>query len=280
MARPKLASGFCSWRLGKIPPSQYPSYALLSTCKSTARQVAYRSYFQSPTLIESRWCRRYSVSHMKLWWNCFKTRPRYLYRDFWRSNSSSDVTFGNSTWPKKCARIWYSGDWNSKRQHSKYPSIQHYPPSPWLQSNHQHSRGHPCILNTVDIEYIHALLQANPALYLDEQLLAARNKDVSLATLSHTVWRLGMTYKDTYLENSCGALASNAYGDIPAKYFIWLDESSVDKTNRRTHGWADILPNHSLLYSLHLAVSSEHTGQTGPHQVRILTTKFNIHGWY
>ena len=31
------------------------------------------------------------------------------------------------------------------------------------------------------------------------------------------------------------------YGDIPAEYFVWLDESSVDdKTNQRNQGWADL----------------------------------------
>ena len=31
------------------------------------------------------------------------------------------------------------------------------------------------------------------------------------------------------------------YGDIPAEYFVWLDESSVDdKTNQRTGGWAPL----------------------------------------
>jgi len=31
------------------------------------------------------------------------------------------------------------------------------------------------------------------------------------------------------------------YGDIPAEYFVWLDELSVDnKTNQRNQGWADL----------------------------------------
>ena len=31
------------------------------------------------------------------------------------------------------------------------------------------------------------------------------------------------------------------YGDIPAEYFVWLDELSVDdKTNQRTDGWAPL----------------------------------------
>jgi hypothetical protein len=31
------------------------------------------------------------------------------------------------------------------------------------------------------------------------------------------------------------------YGDIPAEYFVWLDESSVDdKTNQCMEGWAPL----------------------------------------
>ncbi|KIM71688.1 hypothetical protein PILCRDRAFT_82531, partial [Piloderma croceum F 1598] len=53
-----------------------------------------------------------------------------------------------------------------------------------------HTRGHPHILNNGDVEYIHALLQANPMLYLDElqeQFFAVQDKDISLTTLSHTI---------------------------------------------------------------------------------------------
>lgn len=32
-----------------------------------------------------------------------------------------------------------------------------------------------------------------------------------------------------------------AYGDIPAEYCVWLDESSVDdRTNQRTRGWTEV----------------------------------------
>jgi hypothetical protein len=38
-----------------------------------------------------------------------------------------------------------------------------------------------------------------------------------------------------------GKLNTVIYGDIPADYFIWLDESSVDDyTNQCTHGWAAV----------------------------------------
>ncbi|KAL6299250.1 hypothetical protein BKA93DRAFT_742663, partial [Sparassis latifolia] len=47
-------------------------------------------------------------------------------------------------------------------------------------------KGRPRVLGTGDIEYISALIFANPALYLDElqeQLLLVRDVDVSLATI-------------------------------------------------------------------------------------------------
>jgi transposase len=59
-------------------------------------------------------------------------------------------------------------------------------------------RSRPRVLDPVDIQYIHALLQANPTLYLDElqeQLFAARDKDVSLATISRAIRKLAMTHK-------------------------------------------------------------------------------------
>src|SRR6202040_863239 len=111
------------------------------------------------------------------------------------------------------------------------------------------SRGRPRILENGDIEYIHALLQANPALYLDElqeQLFSVRDKDVSLASLSRAIRRLAMTHKrisKTAAERNelLRATWQAEYGDIPAEYFVWLDESSVDdRTNQRNHGWAQL----------------------------------------
>jgi len=53
-----------------------------------------------------------------------------------------------------------------------------------------HSRGHPHIFNNGNVEYIYALLQANPTLYLDElqeQFFSAQDRDVSFATLLCTI---------------------------------------------------------------------------------------------
>ena len=111
------------------------------------------------------------------------------------------------------------------------------------------SRGQPRVLENGDVEYIHALLQANPALYLDElqeQLFSVRDKDVSLASLCRAIWRRAMTHKwisKTAAERNelLRATWQAEYGDIPAEYFVWLDENSVDdRTNQRNWGWGDL----------------------------------------
>ncbi|KAA1475515.1 hypothetical protein DENSPDRAFT_748462, partial [Dentipellis sp. KUC8613] len=88
-------------------------------------------------------------------------------------------------------------------------------------------------------------ISANPCLYLDElqlQLSENRHIDVSIATLSRAVRQMALTRKQvakTALERNelLRATWQAEYGDIPAEYFIWLDESSVDdKTNQRDDG--------------------------------------------
>ncbi|KAG1743852.1 hypothetical protein EDB19DRAFT_1633141, partial [Suillus lakei] len=110
-----------------------------------------------------------------------------------------------------------------------------------------------------DTEYIHALLQANPVMYLDElqeQLLTAWNKDISLATLSRATRRLGLTHKDisktaTERNELLRATWQAAYGDIPAEYFVWLDESSVDdKTMYRKISYNEINVNDSFEHNI------------------------------
>ncbi|KAG2131761.1 hypothetical protein DEU56DRAFT_718455, partial [Suillus clintonianus] len=88
-------------------------------------------------------------------------------------------------------------------------------------------------------------LDANPSLFLDEiqeQLLEARNVEVSIATLSCSLRRLAIMHKQT----SKAAAERNEllratwlaeYGHLPKEYFVWIDESGVDnRTNRRPDG--------------------------------------------
>jgi hypothetical protein len=102
-------------------------------------------------------------------------------------------------------------------------------------------------LTTGDLTYISSLLAANPCLYLDElQDWLATDGDtlVSIATISWAVPSLALICKcmlKAALERNellCATWQAK-YGDIPADYFVWLDESSVDDhTNQCTQGWA------------------------------------------
>jgi hypothetical protein len=102
-------------------------------------------------------------------------------------------------------------------------------------------------LNAGDTNYISSLIQARPKIFLDEiqeELSRFRGVDVSLATLSHTLHRIAISQKKV----SSAAAERNellratwqgAYGHLPAEYFLWLDEASVDDlTNQRKSGWA------------------------------------------
>ncbi|KAJ7861531.1 hypothetical protein B0H14DRAFT_527429 [Mycena olivaceomarginata] len=95
---------------------------------------------------------------------------------------------------------------------------------------HAQHRGRPRTLNMGDIDYLSALLDATPTLYLHElqaKLWDARAVDVSIPTLSRAIRRLAITNKKA------------VHGDIPMEYCVWLDEASVDnRTHQRTRGWA------------------------------------------
>ncbi|KAJ8580170.1 hypothetical protein M405DRAFT_695166, partial [Rhizopogon salebrosus TDB-379] len=100
-------------------------------------------------------------------------------------------------------------------------------------------------LSTADLGYLRSILQANPALYLDElqeKLQFYRDVDVSIATISRALRGMALTHKKQAKQAAernelLRATWQAQYGDIPAEYFVWLDESSVDnKTNQRTEG--------------------------------------------
>ncbi|KAG2153839.1 hypothetical protein DEU56DRAFT_717545, partial [Suillus clintonianus] len=100
-------------------------------------------------------------------------------------------------------------------------------------------------LDQHDLSFITSILDANPSLFLDEiqeQLLEARNVEVSIATLSRSLRRLAIMHKQT----SKAAAERNEllhatwlaeYGHLPKEYFVWIDESGVDnRTNQRPDG--------------------------------------------
>jgi len=107
--------------------------------------------------------------------------------------------------------------------------------------------GRPRTLDTGDMNYIAALVEAQPKIYIDEvqeQLLRARDVLVSIPTLSHALRHMALTNKqvaNAALERNelLRATWQAAYANIPAEYCVWLDEASVDDlTNQRTTGWA------------------------------------------
>ncbi|EDR06648.1 uncharacterized protein LACBIDRAFT_328511 [Laccaria bicolor S238N-H82] len=91
------------------------------------------------------------------------------------------------------------------------------------------------------VNYIISLLDANPALYLDElQDLLEENHGikVSLSTLSRTLRHTALTHKrvaHAAVERNklLRATWQAANGEFPMEYFVWLDEASMDdRTNQ------------------------------------------------
>ena len=70
--------------------------------------------------------------------------------------------------------------------------------------------------------------------------------DVSIETISQALRGLALTHKEqankaAEWNEMLRATWQAEYGDVPAEYFVWLDESSVDdKTNQHTGGWAPL----------------------------------------
>jgi transposase len=98
-------------------------------------------------------------------------------------------------------------------------------------------RGHrPRVLNADDIVFVINLLRVNLALFLDEiqdRLLVERNVDVSLSSISRTLFRLGYSHKRLSKEAAernelLRATWQAAYGHLPMEAMVWLDESGVD----------------------------------------------------
>jgi transposase len=108
-------------------------------------------------------------------------------------------------------------------------------------------RGRPRTLDRGDEIYIESVLEANPALYVDEiqqRLFEVRNVDVSIATVSRAIRRMAISHKTISKEAQerdelVRAAWQVEYGDIPMESFLWLDESGIDdRTNQRTKGWS------------------------------------------
>lgn len=107
--------------------------------------------------------------------------------------------------------------------------------------------GRPRSLDAEDLAFLSSCVDNHPAIYLDElqeQLLEARQVNVSIATLSRALRRLAFSHKSisrsaVERDEQLRATWKGAYADISKEQFVWLDESSVDdRTNQRTEGWS------------------------------------------
>jgi transposase len=109
-----------------------------------------------------------------------------------------------------------------------------------------HRFGRPSYLDTDDMIYLQAILQANPSLYLDEiqeRLAAVRNVHVSVATICRSLQHLQTTRKNvTKCASQRDEMLRTLWEAQMAEYvdsdvFVFLDESAVDQgTAHRTHG--------------------------------------------
>jgi hypothetical protein len=111
-----------------------------------------------------------------------------------------------------------------------------------------------------DMNYLASIIDARPKIYLDElqqELLLHRNIEVSISTISRALQRLAISRKKVSHEaiernELLRATWQAEYGDIPAEYFVWLDEASVDdQTNQRRDGWAASWEGMYLLCDIH-----------------------------
>ena len=102
-----------------------------------------------------------------------------------------------------------------------------------------HHAGCPSFIEHDDLEYLSAILNANPGLYLDEiqdKLATVRNLHVSIATVAHAFQKLDLTCKSTMraaaqrdeeLQTLWEAqMAEYTDPDL----FVFLDESVVDQS--------------------------------------------------
>ncbi|KDQ48986.1 hypothetical protein JAAARDRAFT_110048, partial [Jaapia argillacea MUCL 33604] len=96
-----------------------------------------------------------------------------------------------------------------------------------------------------DMDYLFALIERQPAMYLDEiqlDLLESRAIDISLATISRALYQLALMRKKIPKEAAernelLRAIWQAEWGGLPMEYIVWLDESSVDDiSNQRRMG--------------------------------------------
>lgn len=111
-----------------------------------------------------------------------------------------------------------------------------------------HPPGRQRALNAIDMLFIRGVVEAEPSIYLDElqhKLMVARDVHVSVATMSHTLSRMGLTRKVVSRRASERNNSVRVLWELQmAQYtdpdsFVFLDESAVDGlTGLRANGWS------------------------------------------
>ena len=110
-------------------------------------------------------------------------------------------------------------------------------------------RGRKRLLDRDDLNYLDAILRAEPGLFLDElqeKLRIVRNIEVSISTLSRTLSHLAITHKSIAKEAAernehLRATWQIAMAQYDPQQLVFIDEAGVDdQTNFRKNGWAPL----------------------------------------
>jgi transposase len=154
---------------------------------------------------------------------------------------------------------WYHEDGMTMEQISSHASVSVGLVSKVISIHRQYGQvadpfrcrtGRPSYLRNGNATYLQAILNANPALFLDEiqeRLLSVRNLDVSIATICRALRQLDLNRKCiSKTAMQCDEELRTLWEAEMAEYtdpeaFVFLDESAVDQsTAHRSHGRSDI----------------------------------------
>jgi transposase len=110
-------------------------------------------------------------------------------------------------------------------------------------------QGRKRLLDRDDLNYLEAVLRAEPELFLDElqdKLRTVRDIEVSIATISRTLNRIAITHKSISKEAAernehLRATWQIAMAQYDPQQLVFVDEAGVDdQTNLRRYGWAPL----------------------------------------
>jgi hypothetical protein len=118
--------------------------------------------------------------------------------------------------------------------------------------------GHPSFLEHEDFEYLSAILDVNPGLYLDkiqDKLASVRNLHVSIATTTSALQKLDLTHKSTtraavQRDKELWMLwEADMAKYIDPDFFAFLDESAVDLSTAECLFGQSMIRTHCVHYA-------------------------------